>query len=271
MFSPYYFAARKKGPARAEEHCAINVCLYGQGPRRWAMTERGAARLSRGTDHFTLGPSRLRWSEGALTIDIDETAAPLPRRVRGQVRLRPLCQPERAFALDADGRHVWRPIAPAAHVEVELDAPALRWRGTGYFDANRGERPLEEDFASWHWSRSADESGARILYDGVRRDGTPFSLALDIGADGAVSPFAAPPASRLPGTFWRIDRRTRCDAGTAPQVLACLEDTPFYARSLIRSAVGRRAGAAFHESLSLDRFRHWLVQGMLPFRMPRRP
>ncbi len=49
------------------------------------------------------------------------------------------------------------------------------------------------------------------------------------------------------------------------------EDTPFYARARVRDSFRGEAYDAVHESLSLDRFKHWIVQGMLPFRMPRLP
>ncbi len=41
VFSPYYAWARRKGPADAGNHCAINVALYGDAGHRWSMTERG--------------------------------------------------------------------------------------------------------------------------------------------------------------------------------------------------------------------------------------
>ena len=44
-----------------------------------------------------------------------------------------------------------------------------------------------------------------------------------------------------------------------------LEDTPFYARSVLVNG----SDLTMHESLSLDRFRSPWVQVMLPFRMPR--
>ena len=48
-----------------------------------------------------------------------------------------------------------------------------------------------------------------------------------------------------------------------------LEDTPFYARSLLDTHLLGQAAVAVHESLSLARFRSGWVQAMLPFRMPR--
>jgi carotenoid 1,2-hydratase len=48
-----------------------------------------------------------------------------------------------------------------------------------------------------------------------------------------------------------------------------LEDTPFYARSVLQTRLLGQDAIAVHESLSLDRFRNPIVQAMLPFRMPR--
>ena len=47
VFSPYYAWARRKGPADADNHCALNVALYGDAGHRWSMTERGARHVKR--------------------------------------------------------------------------------------------------------------------------------------------------------------------------------------------------------------------------------
>ena len=269
MFSPYYAWARRRGAARPENHVALNVALY--GPRaRWAMTERGTAALARGPDWFVVGPSSLVWDGTALRIAIDEVAVPLPQRLRGAVRVFPVALASHAETLDAAGRHRWRPIAPVSRVEVAMERPELAWTGHAYWDANAGEEPLEDGFASWTWSRAPVGTGAVVLYDAIRRDGSAVSLALRIGADGRVAPAEAPPEAALPGTLWRVPRRTRADAGTAPRVLATLEDAPFYARSTLATRLFGEHTTAVHESLSLDRFRTRWVKLLLPFRMPRR-
>jgi carotenoid 1,2-hydratase len=52
-------------------------------------------------------------------------------------------------------------------------------------------------------------------------------------------------------------------------VRTTLEDTPFYARSVLETEVFGKRATAMHESLSLTRFSKPWVQAMLPFRMPR--
>jgi carotenoid 1,2-hydratase len=52
-------------------------------------------------------------------------------------------------------------------------------------------------------------------------------------------------------------------------VISTLEDTPFYARSVVRTRLLGEPVTAMHESLSLDRFSALWVQAMLPFRIPR--
>ena len=76
-----------------------------------------------------------------------------------------------------------------------------------------------------------------------------------------------PPAVTLPRTLWRVPRRI--SAG-APTVVDTLEDTPFYARSVIGAEMLGTQVNAMHESLAMDRFTAPWVQAMLPFRMPRR-
>jgi carotenoid 1,2-hydratase len=267
VFSPFYAAARRRGPAEAIDHCAINVALYGR-TRRWAMTERSRGAIERTADAFRIGPSRMHWQGDALVVEIDEQTVPLPSRLRGTVRLLPLVATRHAVTLDANGRHRWRPIAPHARVELDFQAPALRWSGHGYLDSNHGDEPLEAGFTSWHWSRSRQPDGTmRVFYDTVRRDGSTQELALEFDRAGAVTTPPAPPSVALAPTLWRIDRRIRAAAELVGRVRV-VEDTPFYARSMAMAA-NQAAPQLVHESLSLDRFGSGWVQTLLPFRMRR--
>ena len=269
MFSPYYASARRRGSGDPLAHCALNVALYGTGGKRWALTERSGRSLARSRSRLGIGPSALSWEGGVLTVQIDELTSPFPSRLRGTVRVHPAALPGRRFALDAAGRHVWTPIAPCARVEVALERPALRWNGSAYFDANAGSEPLEAGFRSWDWSRAELRRGTAVLYDAVRRDGSTRLLALRFDPDGRVENFEPPPPFRLPATGWRVARGTRADVGHGAAVVETLEDTPFYARSLLRTHLLGERATAVHESLSLDRFRTRWVQALLPFRMPR--
>jgi carotenoid 1,2-hydratase len=274
VFSPYYAWARRRGQADPANHCALNVALYatgGRGPRRWTLTERGRSALGQGASRLAIGPSALSWDGKTLVVDIDERAAPLPHRVRGQVRVHPLGITERDFLIDGDrGRHRWWPIAPRSRMEVEMQSPRLAWRGTGYFDMNAGSEPLERGFRSWDWSRADADGASLILYDTRGPEGDDRSLALRIADQGAVENLSSPPHSPLPKTaIWRIRRATRSDEKTPAWVARTLEDTPFYARSVVRARLHGRDVTAMHESLSLTRFASPWVQLLLPFRMPR--
>lgn len=276
VFSPYYAWARRQArgqPTRGAEaanHCALNVALYG-ATRRWAMTERSAARHRSDPAHLRIGPSQMHWTGSDLVIDIDEVTAPIPSRLKGQVRIRPDALFDMAYPLDAAGHHHWCPVAPCARVEVVFDQPALRWSGSAYLDSNRGTRPLEDDFVRWDWSRARSPDGhTTVLYDVARRAEGPFSLSLAFDPSGSVSPFEAPPRAPLPHSRWRIRRGTRSDNGSTPQITASLEDGPFYARSLLETRLRGITVPAVHESLDLNRFRSPWIQWMLPFRMPRR-
>jgi carotenoid 1,2-hydratase len=231
------------------------------------MTERGRADLSRDRDTLRIGPSRVTRDGDDTVFHIDEIGAPLPRRIRGTVRLRPDIPAGPRFALDSAGRHTWQALAPRARIEVDLDRPDLRWSGTGYLDTNDGQAPLESDFISWEWGRAATAEGAAVVYDVLQRDGTRSALAQRFGSDGNRG-FEPPPAYEAPATsLWRIPRPARGErAGT----MTTIEDTPFYARSTLRTVWDGRPVYAMHESLRLDRFVTPIVQAMLPFRMPRR-
>ena len=264
MFSPYYKAA---GSADPEDYCAINVALYG-ATKRWAMTERNSASLERSQEVLRVGRSAMAWRDGALLIEIDERCAPAPIPIRGRVELRPLTLTSGAFALDGAGRHLWRPIAPLAEVTADFDAPGLRWRGHGYFDHNIGDEALDAGFRSWTWSRGQSGSSALIQFDVERRTGEHDRLGLQIEPSGAITHVDPGAPEKLETSFWRIARTARSQG--AARVVETWEDTPFYARSKIRTAFEGREFDAVHESLDLDRFSSRWVQSLLGFRMPRR-
>ncbi|TXN02087.1 carotenoid 1,2-hydratase [Methylobacterium sp. WL103] len=267
VFSPYYAWDATRNPF---EHCAVNVVLYGARENRFCMTERGSKSLSRDANSIRIGPSGMAWDGTALTITLDETTAPIPSRVRGTVKLYPAGITPGPFTLDAHGAHRWWPMAPSSPVEVALDAPAMRWSGTAYFDTNHGDTPLADAFTSWTWCRADLSDGAAILYDVRRRDGSGQNLSLRFDRDGTRRDIRPPLAAALPATrFWRVPRETRSDDGRA-ELVRTFEDTPFYSRSLLSARLAGEAVRPVHESLSLDRFRNPLVRLMLPFRMPRR-
>jgi carotenoid 1,2-hydratase len=193
------------------------------------------------------------------------------RALRGKVRLYPDVLSGYTADIDAGAAHRWSPLAPIARVEAHFTEPGLRWSGPGYLDSNTGAAPIEDAFSGWTWSRASTRGGTAVLYDLARRDGTEQSLAIHIDRDGRVEPFPAPAVAPLPSTLWRIPRVTRADPNTTPRVLKTLEDTPFYARSVLATHLMGEPVVAMHESLSLDRFRRRGIQWLLACRMPRHP
>lgn len=270
VFSPYYASARRAGCADPLNHCSLNVCLYMPWRKLWAMTERTSVSVRRSADTFEIGGSRMEWRGDSLVIHIDERANPLPFPIRGTVRLHPGAIGAGSFVLDAKERHRWWPVAPFAHVEAAFEAPSLRWSGDGYSDMNSGEEPLEDGFRHWNWARAGLNRGAAILYDVTTATNGKLSLALRIGADGAVQPVPPPPVRRMRPSIWLMPRDTRADAGPRPRIRRTLEDTPFYARTMVDTKLFGEKVTAVHESLSLTRFKAAWVQKLLPYRIPRR-
>ena len=265
VFSPYYARARARGITAAENHCAINVALYGS-KRRWAMTERGARHVSRDEASLAVGPSSMRWEKDELLISIKETGMPLPLALRGNVRLKAANFCNRPVMLDDLGRHFWQAVAPQARVTVEFESPQLSWEGIGYHDMNWGNEPLEKGFKNWTWARAHMPNGMQVLYDVERRDGTRQSFGCSF-KDGITKPRSLPPTHELPKGFWGMARSIPSE--NPPRLISTLEDAPFYTRNLVELTLDGAPCMAFHESLSLDRFIHPVVQLMLPFRMPR--
>ncbi len=269
VFSPTYFRARAREltpePAR---FCALNVALYQEGRTRWAFTEPPSHRTHRSRDALQLGYSRVAWEEDALVIHVNERTAGLGLPLRGTVRLRPHHRFQHPLALDANARHHWWAVAPRADLEVELEQPALRFRGSGYHDTNFGREPLERAFETWDWSRAELDEGTAVLYDSRPREGEAAERGLLFRSDGRVEPLTAAVHHRLPTSGWGIHRATRADA-EPPRLVRTLENTPFYARSLLATTLAGQRVAAIHESVSLSRFERPIVQLMLPFRMRR--
>jgi len=268
VFSPYYAWARARGRGDPMAYCAMNVALYG-AKGRWSMTERNRPAVLRNADSLSIGPSVLHWDGQSLVAEMREWSAPVPRRLRGRIRLHPTVVHNQALGLDSAGRHYWTPISPAARVEVKMEHPDLRWSGNGYFDHNTGNQPLERCFDNWFWSRAATRRGPVVLYELQRCDGHTNALAMHFDRDGNRHELEVQRATTLPHTRWGIDRPVRSDDGLA-DLRATWEDTPFYARSLIDVRLNGERVTAVHESLSLQRFSSPWVKLMLPFRMPRR-
>ena len=68
----------------------------------------------------------------------------------------------------------------------------------------------------------------------------------------------------------RIARGMCNDVNEPPTIVSTLEDTPFYARSLLRTTLLGEEVTAMHESLDIPRLVSLPVRLMLPWRMPRR-
>lgn len=233
------------------------------------MTERPRVDLERSDAVLRIGPSRAILRDGRLTLDIDERTVPVPSRIQGTITVDVGTMSYAPVALDAAERHIWQPLAPRTRVTVDLASPRLRWSGDAYVDRNYGSEPLEAAFTSWEWSRGHIGDDALVVYDVLRRDQTRFCLSRRFLPDGKSEAFEAPTGIALPSTLWRIARSMRSGADQAPRVLRTLEDTPFYARSLVETTLAGRRLACIHESLSLERVANPIVRLMLPFRMPR--
>jgi len=246
------------------------VALYGKAGKRWAMTERSRASLHRDATRLVIGPSQLHWNGSCLTIDLDEVSVPIPRRVRGQVRVYPKGLCRFVAALDDKALHRWGPIAPCARVEVDFDSPAASWSGHAYLDSNEGDEPIDRPFVEWDWSRAPLKDGSTgVIYDVRQKEGADRVIAVRFQPSGDFEHFKAPERQTLPRTAWRIDRTMRTDAQHPASVTQTLEDTPFYVRSVLTSGLLGESVVSVHETLNVPRLVSTAVQLMLPWRMPR--
>jgi carotenoid 1,2-hydratase len=271
VFSPYYaWALQRRPDTPAEDHCAINVALYGEQGRRWTMTERSRHSVKRSAGEFVVGPSRVSWDGQSLLLELDEVSVPIPQRVRGRIRVWPQALCQFSTPLDDGARHRWGPIAPSARIEVELDKPGARWSGHAYVDSNEGDEPIYRPFTEWDWSRSALKDGSTaVIYDVRQKTGSDRVIARHFKNDGSSVAFEAPARQTLPRTAWRLGRTMRSEAAHPARVEQTLEDTPFYVRSVLSSGLFGERVTSVHETLNVARVVSTPVRLMLPWRMPR--
>ena len=240
--------------------------LYRPGGSTWAFTEARPDTIERSADLFALSGSRVERTPGALVIHLDERTAPWGRAMRGRVRVELEDGVPAAIALDRAREHHWWPAGAKARAEVELECPAVRFRGSAYHDCNFGSVPLEDTFTSWNWSRTDLGDDVCIVYDVQEPGDAESHLGLRIGPSG-VRPLWAEDRAELPRGFWGVERSTRSEGEAS--LVRTLEDTPFYTRSLLRTTFNGRSALTMHESLSLTRFVQPWVQFLLPFRLRR--
>ena len=170
-----------------------------------------------------------------------------------------------------EGTHVWRPFAPTAEIDVDLNKPEWQWTGHGYFDANFGTRALEQDFDYWTWGRFPLKTGTSCFYDLELRNNEQYQFGFHFESDGIPSDITdAPKNKRFSRSLWGIRRETRCDKEYKPRQEKSLLDAPFYSRATVSTRIKGIKTIGVFEALDLRRFRNPLLMFMLAVRVPRR-
>lgn len=243
------------------------MATYGPGGR-FTMTDRGRSALRQSRDTLEIGPSRMHWTGTELVIDVDEIGAPpLVTPVRGRIVVTPTAVTQAEVALHP--RHIWRPFAPLAHIDVNL-TQGHRWQGHGYFDANFGTAALEADFRFWTWGRFPLKDRAMLFYDATRADGSTLGLGLEATPSGEVRAITPPPLTTFRRSNWAVRRETRADPGTTPRQVMAMLDAPFYSRSLVETRLEGELTRGVHEALDLTRYASPILKPMIALRVPRR-
>ncbi|MCU0657522.1 MAG: hypothetical protein MUF64_20360 [Polyangiaceae bacterium] len=220
-----------------------------------------------------MGGSSLRRGGDDLLLHVDEWTSPFPRpvpprRVRGVVRLRgDLRDPNPPISLDERGEHLWWPVLPQGHLEVDFPELGLCWRGHGYHDANAGETPLASAFRRWSWGRFHQGPRSLLVYDTEPLSGPARSVALAVQDTRreALAGFETRPLGR---GLWGVPVVAPSDPGAdEPRILHTLEDAPFYGRHVVEATMEGERLRGVTEMLSAERFARPWVRFLLPFRM----
>jgi carotenoid 1,2-hydratase len=168
--------------------------------------------------------------------------------------LRPKSITNVELPLTPAGTHIWRPFAPTADIDVDLEAKGWHWSGHGYFDANFGTRALEQDFNYWTWGRYPVSTGTQCFYDLELRNGETAMHAIDFNLLGDASEIPiAPPAKRFRNSLWAVRRETRCDENANPKQVQNLLDAPFTTDQWLKHILTEKKVPAF--------LRHWTYTG----------
>ncbi|MFH1132434.1 MAG: carotenoid 1,2-hydratase [Pseudomonadota bacterium] len=269
-FSPFYALSRTQNrDADPLDHCAVNVVLYKRRSKIWTFTECTKENIERGCETFSVLGNEISWHGDFLsaTFDLRSPVCGIP--LEGYVRLYPARLFGQAVALDKRKKHFWHPVAPLSRIEVELKKPSISFQGSAYHDANVGLEPLSNGFKMWSWSRAEVRGRAIALYDGMEKDGSKFSLGRIFDPSGENTALGASSKVVLPSTRWLIPRQTRVDRTGSARLIRTLENSPFYARSLIETELEGEKTTCIHETLNLDRFNKKWVQFLFYLRMRR--
>lgn len=272
-FSPGYARARdSEGRADPLRFSSLNVAIRGRKGSLWSLRERALSPSDRRKNELSFGASEVRWNGDRLEITVEERSTPFlgigPRRVAGKIVFRPEGLTSLALPLDSAGAHTWWPVAPRGRIEVDLHEPGVRFSGAGYHDANAGDGALERTFSDWHWCRGRTRKGhAIVTYDARSLDGTRTTHGLDWNGSEVAGLTRAARVHTLPTSLWGIGREAPCDPGSRPTLASVLEDTPFYARSLVDTELSGERVRVVHESLDARRLARAWVRGLLGFKM----
>ena len=270
VFSPWYKWSGRKQP---QNNVCLNIATYGK-KSRFTMTDRGRSALIQEPHKLTIGPSSLTWdqSKKELIININEVSSlPLVSKLKGTITLKPSGITNVELPLTKEGTHIWRPFAPTADIEVNLNKTEWQWKGHGYFDANFGTRALEQDFDYWTWGRFPVGTGTSCFYDLELRNKEKYQFEYHFESDGIAKDITnAPKNIKFSKSLWGIKRQTRCDSRSKPKQVKSLLDAPFYSRATVSTSIKGKSTIGVFEALDLKRFRNPLLMFMLAVRVPRR-
>ena len=298
-FLPGYARAARAGrPERPIDRPSVNVVVYEDGRERfYLLSELPAEECAWGEDgrSWRLGESSFSWTdteEGQAgtaptrtlhgTLDL---ALPTGGRATGKLWLSgPLRRdlPGAQPVAPAASTHLWTPLVAAARGGLELQTPEgpLRVEGRAYHDRNSAAQPLQAlGIGSWWWGRIALGGRELIFYRLTPSDAgaAPRDLVVEVADDGScrTREDAELRTGRRRRSLWGLrwpGSATFIDPDGRPvhvEVVALLDNGPFYQRFLLRGRCGGEEGYGIGEHLVPDRVDGDLLRPLVRMRVHR--
>ncbi len=270
----------------ALDHCAIGFSWYHDGKTAaYALNGFRSGDFTHAPEPFVvaIAGNRLDRDGRDYCLTVATPAVDGKHRIAAELRFRPAPASE---SLEQDlgnpgSPHLWILAAADCRAEgrIRIAGPRpldLEFLGRGYHDHNAGAEELSVAMTRWHWGRVHDGSSTEIYYRAEPRSGAPRNLWITChdGRPVAVRNEVTIAESELRRNVFGVRDPGILTATAGRSVLIrrnlrCLDDGPFYRRSLAKFDSEGRTSVGISELLDTRNLHRRLFNWMIPYRLKR--